>query len=115
MAIRIAGGDGRWEWVQALVPCLPCPPPPPHRTLSTLSTLCTTAPFPVVPWQYTAFVLCCALWSEACVCGVGGGGLFPSSLTLPHCWIRRHQSVWGLGPGGRGLWRFLLYVNSVTG
>ena len=29
MAIRIAGRDGRWEWVQALVPYLPCPAPPP--------------------------------------------------------------------------------------
>ena len=45
-----------------------------------------------------------------------GAMIFPSSLTLPHCWIRRHQSVWGLGPGGGGgLWRFQLYVNSVTG
>ena len=35
MAIRIAGGDGGWEWVQASVPCLPCPAPPPPRPTTT--------------------------------------------------------------------------------
>ena len=30
MAIRIAGGDGRWDRVLALIPCLPCLPWNPH-------------------------------------------------------------------------------------
>ena len=28
MAIRIAAGEGTWEWAHVSVPCLPCPPPP---------------------------------------------------------------------------------------
>ena len=61
MAIRIAGGEGTWEFAHVSVPCLPCPPPlPAPVTHSTLSTLCTTAPFPVVLWQCTQLRLPCS-------------------------------------------------------
>ena len=39
---------------------LSCPPPPPPCTHSTLCTLCTTAPFPVVLWQYSQLCLPCS-------------------------------------------------------
>ena len=54
MAIRIAGGEGTWEWAHVSVPCLPCHPPlPAPVTHSTFSTFRTPAPFPVVLWQCT--------------------------------------------------------------